>query len=124
MLDVNGDGVSDLSDLTLIWKYFAKTLTSTNFNKYINTRCTRMKFTDILTFLDSSSGLNQVQTVLPEFFVKDTTLASTPTSSFLSPYITTIGLYDKNDLVAVAKLGTPIKNTADLPLNFIIRFDI
>jgi hypothetical protein len=44
-------------------------------------------------------------------------------SSSLKPYVTTIGLYDGADLVAVAKLGTPIKNNGDFPLNFIIRFD-
>jgi hypothetical protein len=34
------------------------------------------------------------------------------TGSYLAPYITTIGLYDDNmDMVAVAKLATPIKST-------------
>ena len=46
------------------------------------------------------------------------------TGSFLSPFITTIGLYDDNcDLVAVAKLPQPIKSEPDIPVNFIIRFD-
>jgi len=46
------------------------------------------------------------------------------TGSFLSPFITTIGLYDDNcDLVAVAKLPQPIKSEPDIPVNFIVRFD-
>jgi hypothetical protein len=46
------------------------------------------------------------------------------TGSFLSPFITTIGLYDDNcDLVAVAKLPQPIKSEPDFPVNFIVRFD-
>jgi hypothetical protein len=46
------------------------------------------------------------------------------TGSFLTPFITTIGLYDDNcDLVAVAKLPQPIKSYPDLPVNFIVRFD-
>ena len=46
------------------------------------------------------------------------------TGSYLAPYITTIGLYDENmDMVAVAKLATPIKSTPDLPVNFLVRFD-
>ena len=46
------------------------------------------------------------------------------TGSFLSPFITTIGLYDDNaEMVAVAKLATPIKSEPDIPLNFIVRFD-
>ena len=47
-----------------------------------------------------------------------------PTGSYLAPYITTIGLYDNNmDMVAVAKLATPIKSTPDLPVNFLVRID-
>jgi hypothetical protein len=46
------------------------------------------------------------------------------TGSFLSPFITTIGLYDDNcDLVAVAKLPQPIKSEHDITVNFIVRFD-
>jgi hypothetical protein len=46
------------------------------------------------------------------------------TGSFLTPFITTIGLYDDNcELVAVAKLPQPIKSEPDIPVNFIIRFD-
>jgi hypothetical protein len=50
---------------------------------------------------------------------------SDPTGSYLTPYITTIGLYDDNyDLVAVAKLANPIKKTPDYSINFIVRFDM
>lgn len=49
---------------------------------------------------------------------------SDPTGSFIAPYITTIGLYDDNNqMVAVAKLPTPIKKIPGYPLNFIIRLD-
>jgi len=41
-----------------------------------------------------------------------------------TPYITTIGLYDKDyDLVAIAKLGTPIPKSSGLDLNFEVSFD-
>lgn len=47
-----------------------------------------------------------------------------PTGSYLAPYITTIGLYDSDgDMVAIAKLPTPIKNLPDYDMNFIVRFD-
>ena len=47
-----------------------------------------------------------------------------PIGSYLAPYITTIGLYDDNmDMVAVAKLATPVKSMPDLPVNFLVRFD-
>ena len=46
------------------------------------------------------------------------------TGSFLTPFVTAIGLYDdNNDLVAVAKLPKPVKSEIDIPLNFIVRFD-
>jgi len=42
----------------------------------------------------------------------------------LYPYITTIGLYNSNfELVAVGKLGRPIKNRNDVDMNFIVRWD-
>ena len=45
--------------------------------------------------------------------------------SEFSPYITTVGLYtDKGELVAVGKLGTPIKKRDDVDLNLIVRFDV
>ena len=47
-----------------------------------------------------------------------------PTGSFLSVYITSIGLYDDDgNMVAVAKLPRPVKKLPDYPLNFIVRFD-
>jgi hypothetical protein len=46
------------------------------------------------------------------------------TGSYLAPFITTIGLYDDSmNMIAVAKLGTPIKSLPDFPVNFIIRID-
>ena len=61
---------------------------------------------------------------LPSFNTYEYSASVDPTGSFITPYITTIGLYDDNmDMVAVAKLATPIKSTPDLPVNFLIRFD-
>jgi hypothetical protein len=47
-----------------------------------------------------------------------------PTGSYLTTYITTIGLYDdEGDMIAIAKLPNPIKNLPDYDVNFLIRFD-
>ncbi len=47
------------------------------------------------------------------------------TGSAFSPYITTIGLYSReNDLVAVAKLANAIKKRDDVDMNVIVRFDM
>lgn len=53
------------------------------------------------------------------------TKASTdPTGSYLTPFVSTIGFYDKDqNMVAVAKLPTPIKKLPNYDLNFLIRFD-
>ena len=54
----------------------------------------------------------------------DASASIDPTGSYLAPYITTIGLYDKSgEMVAVAKLPKPIKNLPDYDVNFIIRLD-
>jgi hypothetical protein len=53
-----------------------------------------------------------------------TNASTDPTGSYLTTYISTIGLYDNDgDMVAVAKLPTPIKNLPDYDVNFIVRFD-
>jgi len=46
------------------------------------------------------------------------------TGSDFTPYITSVGLYDdSNQLLAVAKLATPIPKRSDVDMNFIIKFD-
>ena len=48
-----------------------------------------------------------------------------PTGSYLTTFVSTIGLYDdNNNLVAVAKLPKPIKNYPDMAINFIVRMDL
>lgn len=48
-----------------------------------------------------------------------------PTGSYLTTFVTTIGLYDdNNNMVAVAKLPKPIKNYPDMDVNFIVRLDL
>lgn len=123
-LDINGDGISDYLDLTLLWKYFCTSLSSQNFNSYINNKSIRKIYTDVLDYLNIKTGKNFPTEISSNFYNRYSTNFFNVTSSYLAPYITTIGLYNGADLVGVAKLGTPIKNTGDFPLNFMIRFDI
>ena len=52
-------------------------------------------------------------------------LAGFTTSSLFFPYITTIGLYnDSGDLLAIAKLGSPLKRRTDVDVTVQIKFDI
>jgi len=63
-------------------------------------------------------------TIKPEFLAYEYSSSIDQTGSFIAPYVTTIGLYDENmDMVAVAKLATPIKSTPDLHVNFLVRID-
>lgn len=128
-LDTNDDGVSDKNDMYLLWKYFANTLSSNNYIEYLtkNSFKNRRNYDDIISHLHLMCGKTSKPTSLPAFtstkkanfgYSSDITLTSS-----LCPYITTVGLYDGADLVAVAKLGTPIKNNGDFPLNIIVRFD-
>lgn len=74
--------------------------------------------------LDYRFGSSVSMSVSGGFEHYDLSSSVDTTGSFLSPFITTIGLYDDNcDLVAVAKLPQPIKSEPDIPVNFIVRFD-
>lgn len=54
----------------------------------------------------------------------DTSASYDPTGSYLAPFISTIGIYDKaGDMIAVAKLPQPIKNLPDYDMNFLVRLD-
>ena len=45
-------------------------------------------------------------------------------SGSMSPYITTVGLYnDKSQLLAIGKLAQPIQKRDDVDMNFIVRWD-
>jgi hypothetical protein len=54
----------------------------------------------------------------------DASASYDPTGSYLAPFISTIGIYDKDgDMIAIAKLPQPIKNLPDYDMNFLVRLD-
>ena len=58
------------------------------------------------------------------FFNYNQQVENDPTGSYLAPYITSVGFYDNNlQLVAIGKLGVPIKNGNNVPLNILMRID-
>ena len=66
------------------------------------------------------------QTQNPSIIVSgsDGLLQGFATGSDFNPYITGIGLYnDSNELIAVAKLGTPIPKSPDTDMTFVIKLD-
>jgi hypothetical protein len=73
-------------------------------------------------FTGSYSGSNSASFAGFEHY--DLSGSADTTGSFLTPMITTIGLYDDDcQLLGVAKLPQPIKSEPDIPVNFIVRFD-
>ena len=51
-------------------------------------------------------------------------LADFATGSLFRPYVTTIGLYNKdNELLVVGKLGQPIRMSNETDTTFIMRWD-
>ena len=125
-LDINGDGITDIRDLNIIWKYFVDTLTANNYDNFITTKSigVRSLFSSATDYLNIITGRRNKFIIKDVFQNRYDSGSNFTTGSFLSPYITTIGLYNNLDLIGVAKLGTPIKNEGKFPLNFIIRFDI
>ena len=48
-----------------------------------------------------------------------------PTGSYLTTYVTSIGLYNDNaELLAIAKVPRPVKLLPDYPINFLIKIDL
>lgn len=61
---------------------------------------------------------------LPQSGSNTWTLYNLMGANIIKPYVTSIGLYnDKYELLAVAKLSTPIQRTFDMEQIFIVRFD-
>lgn len=121
--DVNGDLKVNILDGYLIWKYFCNTLSSSNFKNYIQQTSTRTQFDEIISFLNEKCGKSSTYKLKDEFFEFSANSSADITGSYLAPYITTVGLYSGSDLVAIAKLGSPIKNTGEIPINIVIKWD-
>jgi hypothetical protein len=83
-----------------------------------------IKIKQVLDISKKSEFYGSIGTSTGSWDDYDTYRQTDPTGSYLAPFITTIALYDDDgDMVAVAKLPTPIKNLPDMDMNFIVRFD-
>ena len=121
--DVNNDGTSNYQDGTLIWKYFIQELTINNYQSYLNPRARRDNYDDIISFLNQKTGKTNKKLIKQDFFGYNYSSSLDPTGSYLAPYITTVGLYSGAELVAIAKLAQPIKNTGEIPINIVVKWD-
>ena len=122
-LDLNQDNRIDSRDMNILWKYFSNRLTQMNYATYITPACNRKLFSDVIDYLNKITQKNAQPHIKPRFLEYERMTALDKTGSFLTPMATTIGLYSGLDLVAVAKLGSPIKITPELPINFVVKMD-
>lgn len=123
LLDFNEDSKIDINDINILWKYFSNRLTERNYMSYITINSRRQQLSDALTYMDGLSRRRTAPLINTLFSNYDNLCVSDPTGSYLSPMVTTIGLYSGLDLVAVAKLGSPIKLPKTLPINFVVKMD-
>ena len=121
--DVNSDGKVDFQDGNAIWKYFINNLTFQNYQNYINPNSKRNTYDGMIKFLDNNTGKGSRDYIKKEFFNYPYSSSIDPTGSYLAPYITQVGLYSGADLVAIAKLAQPIKNSGELPINIAVKWD-
>jgi hypothetical protein len=121
--DVNKDGIVDYADAFLIWNYYIQNLQVTNYKQYLSPICRRQNYDDIIRFLDVNTGKGYGDEIKSEFFSYHLSASMDPTGSYLAPYITQVGLYAGADLVAVGKIANPIKNTGQIPINIVVKWD-
>ena len=122
-LDINGDGVSSIEDGRILLNYYAGVRDDSLVRGNITPNSTRTTTAQVVAFLDYVTGVNNGITILDTFYNFQESSSLDATGSYLAPYITTIGLYQEAELIAVAKLGQPIKNITGYPMNFVVRFD-
>ena len=110
-------GSNKVPTMTLFAHAGKGALNHSNNNTYVS------KETQVL-LTSGSTGYTQN----PEAVIKNTVSSSypDPTGSFVkTTYISKIGIYDKNkNLIAIAKMATPVKKTPSRDFTFKIKFDI
>lgn len=121
--DINKDGVVDYGDMFLIWNYYIENLKVENYKQFLSPGSSRTNYDDIIRFLDNKTGKGFGNKIKTEFFKYKFSSSIDITGSYLAPYITTVGLYSGADLVAVGKLGNPIKNNLQIPINIVAKWD-
>jgi hypothetical protein len=122
-LDLNQDFRIDYRDMNIMWKYFTHRLTQENYATFITPSCHRRLFSDVMDYLNGLSQKFAKPAIKSDFLDYERLTVFDKTGSFLAPMATTIGLYNGLEMVAVAKLGTPIKITPELPINFVVKMD-
>ena len=122
-LDFNNDNKINYNDMYILWKYFVYRLTQKNYESYITPNSQNKYLSSILDYMNGLTLRGQPPSINQNFLDYSSLSIQDPTGSYLAPTVTTIGLYDGTELVAVAKLGSPIKITPTFPINFVVKID-
>jgi hypothetical protein len=122
-LDFNEDNKINHLDMNILWKYFIYRLTQKNYESWITPSSNKKFLSDIIDYLNGKTMRGYPPMIHQNFLDYARLSKQDPTGSYLAPTVTSIGLYNGCDLVAVAKLGSPIKITPDFPINFVIKMD-
>jgi hypothetical protein len=141
ILDINGDGVVDTKDGRLLWAYWTGKLDIDVVDENISKNSSRDTLESILEYINiilgkcvpyptiknSDGGIFNIGNggkVNPDILNYTQLSDSDPTGSYLSTYITSIGLYSGGDLIMVGKFGSPLKNIIEYPINLSIKFEL
>jgi len=122
-LDLNQDFRIDVMDMNIMWKYFSNRLTQESYASYITPACHRRLFSDITDYMSELTGKYATPMIKSNFLDYDRLTSFDKTGSYLAPMATSIGIYAGLQLVALGKLGTPIKISPELPINIVIKID-
>jgi hypothetical protein len=122
ILDIDGDGSINLNDGNILSLYYFERLIPERLSALLSENSVRIYVKDIKEYLNPHCRTDNYK-VNPYFLEYQYSSSYDPTGSYLAPFITTIGLYEGNELVAVGKLGRPVKNLVDWPVNIVVRFD-
>ncbi len=123
VLDFNQDNRIDMKDMNILWKYFAHRLDQSNYTSYITPSCQRKLFSNIMDYMDFCSQRTALPLIKPMFKDYERLTSTDKTGSFITPMVTTVGLYAGLDLVCAAKLASPIRVIPELPMNFCVKID-
>lgn len=77
-LDINGDGITDIKDLNILWKYFADTLNANNYDSFISSKSigVRSLYSSAKDYLDTITGRG-IRFVIKDVFKIDMILVQT-----------------------------------------------
>lgn len=122
ILDIDGDGNINLNDGNILSLYYFERLTPERLFSLLSKNSERIYVKDVKEYLNPYCRTDNYK-ISPYFLEYQYSSSYDPTGSYLAPFITTVGLYEGNELVAVGKLGRPVKNLVDWPVNIVVRFD-